>query len=50
MTRHQRVTARDDTDRARALAGAAVRVAAATGRALPDDLRLWALAGGRPEV
>jgi hypothetical protein len=50
MTLPERVTARDDTDRARALAGAAVRVAAATGRALPDDLRLWALAGGRPEV
>ncbi|HEX2565060.1 MAG TPA: hypothetical protein VHK25_14140, partial [Acidimicrobiales bacterium] len=50
MTPHERVRARDDLDRARALAGAAVRVAAATGRALPDDLRLWALAGGRPKV
>ncbi|MGH9113348.1 MAG: N-6 DNA methylase [Acidimicrobiales bacterium] len=35
-------------DRARAIAGAAVRLAAATGRSLPDDLQLWALAGGRP--
>jgi hypothetical protein len=50
MTPHERVRARDDLDRARALAGAAVRVAAATGRALPDNLRLWALAGGRPKV
>jgi hypothetical protein len=40
----------DERDRARAVAVAAVRLAAATGRRLPDDLRLWALAGGRPEV
>jgi hypothetical protein len=32
------------------VAVAAVRLAAATGRRLPDQLRLWALAGGRPEV
>ncbi len=40
----------DDRDRARAVAGAALRLATATGRRLPDNLRLWALAGGRPEV
>jgi N-6 DNA Methylase len=40
----------DERDRARAVAVAAVRLAAATGRRLPDGLRLWALAGGRPEV
>jgi N-6 DNA Methylase len=40
----------DERDRARAVAAAAVRLAATTGRRLPDDLRLWALAGGRPEV
>ncbi|HEX2564048.1 MAG TPA: N-6 DNA methylase [Acidimicrobiales bacterium] len=40
----------DERDRARAVAVAAVRLAAATGRRLPDDLHLWALAGGRPEV
>ncbi len=32
------------------MAAAAVRLAATTGRRLPDDLRLWQLAGGRPEV
>jgi N-6 DNA Methylase len=37
-----------DRERARTVAAAAVRVATATGRRLPDDLRLWALAGGRP--
>ena len=42
--------AADERERARAVAGAAVRLATATGRRLPDDLRLWALAGGRPEV
>jgi N-6 DNA Methylase len=40
----------DERGRARAVAVAAVRLAAATGRRLPDDLRLWALAGGRPDV
>jgi N-6 DNA Methylase len=43
-------TAVGDPDRARAVAAAAARLAAATGRRLPGDLRLWALAGGRPEV
>jgi hypothetical protein len=42
--------AADERDRARAVAAAAVRLARATGRRLPDTLRLWALAGGRPEV
>ncbi len=32
------------------MAAVAVRLAAATRRRLPDNLRLWALAGGRPEV
>jgi N-6 DNA Methylase len=40
----------DEGNRARAVAAAAVRLAATTGRRLPDDLRLWRLAGGRPEV
>jgi N-6 DNA Methylase len=40
----------DERDRARAVAAAAVRLATATGRRLPDDLRLWAQAGGRPDV
>jgi N-6 DNA Methylase len=40
----------DERDRARAVAVAAVRLARATGRRLPDDLRLWELAGGRPDV
>jgi hypothetical protein len=40
----------DERDRARAVAVAAVGLATATGRRLPDDLRLWVLAGGRPEV
>ena len=40
----------DERERARAVAVAAVRLAAATARRLPDDLRLWALAGGRPDV
>jgi hypothetical protein len=40
----------DERERARAVAVAAVRLATATRRRLPDDLRLWALAGGRPEV
>jgi hypothetical protein len=35
-------------ERARALAAEAAGLAAAAGVALPDDLRLWALAGGRP--
>ena len=39
-----------ERDRARAVAAAAVRLATTTGRRLPDNLRLWALAGGRPEV
>jgi N-6 DNA Methylase len=43
-------TSTDERDRARALAVAAVRLARTTGRRLPDDLRLWALAGGRPDV
>jgi hypothetical protein len=43
-------TALGDRDRARAVAAAAVRMATTTGRRLPDGLRLWALAGGRPEV
>ena len=32
------------------MAAAAVRLAATTGRRLPDGLRLWELAGGRPKV
>jgi hypothetical protein len=32
------------------VAVAAVRLATTTGRRLPDGLRLWGLAGGRPEV
>jgi N-6 DNA Methylase len=40
----------DERERARAVAAAAVRLARATARSLPDTLRLWALAGGRPEV
>ncbi len=32
------------------MAVAAVRLATTTGRRLPDGLRLWGLAGGRPEV
>jgi N-6 DNA Methylase len=43
-------TALGDRDRARAVAVAAVRLATTTGRQLPDGLRLWALAGGRPDV
>ena len=39
-----------DRERARAVAAAAVRLALATRRRLPDDLQLWTLAGGRPEV
>jgi hypothetical protein len=39
-----------DRERACAVAGAAVRLAGATGRRLPDTLRLWTLAGGRPAV
>ncbi|MGH9290944.1 MAG: N-6 DNA methylase [Acidimicrobiales bacterium] len=42
--------AADDQERARGVAAVAVRLAAATRRRLPDNLRLWALAGGRPEV
>jgi hypothetical protein len=42
--------AADDQERARGVAGVAVRLAAATRRRLPDNLRLWALAGGRPQV
>jgi N-6 DNA Methylase len=41
---------RPERERAHAVAAAAVRLARATGRRLPDDLRLWTLAGGRPEV
>lgn len=40
----------EDRDRAHAVAAAAVRLAMATRRRLPDDLRLWTLAGGRPDV
>jgi N-6 DNA Methylase len=47
---HAGTTALGDRDRARAIAVAAVRLATTTGRRLPDDLRLWALAGGRPEL
>ncbi|MGH9231023.1 MAG: N-6 DNA methylase [Acidimicrobiales bacterium] len=43
-------SAGDERERARAVAAVAVRLAAATRRRLPGDLRLWALAGGRPEV
>jgi hypothetical protein len=50
MAHGTRPTALGDRDRARAVAVAAVRLATATGRRLPDDLRLWALAGGRPDV
>jgi N-6 DNA Methylase len=50
MARGSGSTALGDRDRARAVAVAAVRLATATGRRLPDDLRLWALAGGRPAV
>ena len=43
-------TATGDVERrrARAVAETAVRLAQVTGRTLPNDLRLWALAGGRP--
>jgi hypothetical protein len=44
------VASTDEQGRARAVAVAAVRLARATGRRLPDDLRLWELAGGRPDV
>jgi type I restriction-modification system DNA methylase subunit len=37
-----------DDGRARELAGEAATLAAAAGVTLPDGLRLWALAGGRP--
>jgi hypothetical protein len=43
-------TSTDERGRARAVAAAAVRLARTTGRRLPDDLRLWALAGGRPDI
>jgi N-6 DNA Methylase len=43
-------TSLDVRNRARTVAAAAVRLATATGRRLPDDLRLWALAEGRPQV
>jgi hypothetical protein len=44
------VASTDEQGRARAVAVAAVRLARATRRRLPDDLRLWELAGGRPDV
>lgn len=41
-------TGDDERRRARAVAETAVRLAQVTGRTLPNDLRLWALAGVRP--
>jgi N-6 DNA Methylase len=40
----------DERERARAVAAAALRMATATGRSLPDNLQLWSLAGGRPDA